>query len=62
MPDWPCRWLLAGALLFVQGSHAAETLPEPIRACQSLRRDTERLACYDKAVAHIESGAASMPP
>ena len=43
----------------MQGSHAADALPEPIRACKSLRRDSERLACYDKAVAHIESGAAT---
>ena len=50
---------LAGALLFIQGSHAADALPEPIKACVSLRKDSERLACYDKAVAHIESGAAT---
>jgi hypothetical protein len=50
---------LVGALLSMQASHAAETLPEPVRACKSLRRDSERLACYDKAVAHVESGAAS---
>ncbi len=50
---------LAGVVLFMQYSHAADALPEPIRACVSLRKDSERLACYDKAVAHIESGAAT---
>ena len=50
---------LAGVILFMQYSHAADALPEPIRACVSLRKDAERLACYDRAVAHIESGAAT---
>ena len=48
---------LAVAWLTLSPTQAAEPLPEPIKACKSLRRDTERLACYDKAVAHIESGA-----
>ena len=55
----PVAGALAGAVLFMQVSHAADALPEPIRACVSLRKDSERLACYDKAVAHIESGAAT---
>lgn len=48
---------LAGALLFLHPAHAAESLPEAIRACAALKRDPERLACYDRAVANIESGA-----
>src|SRR5688572_23854900 len=49
----------AGALLFVPPAKAADSLPEPIRACAAMRNATERLACYDKAVAHIESGSAA---
>ena len=48
---------LAGALMFVQSVGAADALPEPIRACAAMRNDIERLACYDKAVAHLESGS-----
>jgi hypothetical protein len=40
----------------VQPGYAAEAVPEAIRACRSLPRDAERLACYDKAIAHIEAG------
>jgi hypothetical protein len=46
---------LAG-LLICQGARAAEPLPEPLRTCMGIRNDTERLACYDAAVAHLESG------
>jgi hypothetical protein len=53
---------IAGALLFVQSAEAADTLPEPIRACATMRNDMERLVCYDKAVAHIESGSAAPSP
>jgi len=50
--------VLAGMYLFLQSVPAAESaLPEPIRACKSLRKDTERLSCYDRTIAHIESGA-----
>jgi hypothetical protein len=51
---------LAGMFLFLQPAQAAEsTVPEPLRACKSLRKDVERLACYDRTIAHIESGAGS---
>jgi len=53
---------LAGVLLFVQPARAADTLPEPFRACSAMRNDIERLVCYDKAVAHIESGSAAPSP
>lgn len=53
---------VAGALLFVQPAEAADALPEPIRACAAMRNDIERLACYDKAVAHLESGSAAPSP
>ena len=55
----PVAAALAGVVLFMQFSHAADALPEPIRACVTLHKDSERLACFDRAVAHIESGAAT---
>jgi len=54
---YPLAGTLAVTLLLAQPGQAAEPLPEPIRACKALRSDAERLACYDKAVAHVESGA-----
>ncbi|HTU66238.1 MAG TPA: hypothetical protein VMF52_09820 [Steroidobacteraceae bacterium] len=38
---------------------AADVLPAPIEACAALKRDAERLACYDRAVAVIRSGDAA---
>ena len=58
----PMAAAIAGALLFTASAEAADALPEPIRACSGLRKDAERLACYDKAVAHIESGSAAPAP
>ncbi len=51
-------WLLAGAILLSETACGADTLPESIQACASLSRDSERLACYDKAVAALGSGQA----
>jgi hypothetical protein len=34
----------------------AEPLPPAIEACASLRRDSERLACFDKAVGALRAG------
>src|SRR5688572_6494527 len=50
---------IVGALLFTQSAEAADLLPESIRACAVMRNAIERLACYDKAVAHVESGSAA---
>ena len=47
---------LTGALLLSGTAYAAEPLPAPIEACASLLRDSERLACYDKAVAALKRG------
>jgi hypothetical protein len=55
----PLAVALFGTFLWVHAAEATETLPEPIRACAAMRNDIERLACYDKAVAHIESGSAA---
>jgi hypothetical protein len=48
---------LVGAILYVHASQAAEALPEAMRACVSLKRDSERLACYDRVAASIEAGS-----
>src|SRR4249919_2082935 len=46
------------ALLAVGVCRSEEPLPEPLKACVSMRHDAERLACYDQAVALIKSGNA----
>jgi len=51
---------LAGALMLSTLAAAAE-LPPQLETCAALRRDTERLLCYDKAVAQIKSGAEGAP-
>ena len=50
---------LMGALFFMHAAGAAEPLPDAIKSCATMRNDTERLACYDRAVAHIENGEAA---
>ena len=40
---------------------AADAVPASIEACASLRRDGERLACFDKAVAALRTGQAAAP-
>jgi hypothetical protein len=56
------RGTLALALWSAVTAHGAEPLPAHIEACVSLRKDSERLACYDKAVAIILAGKESAPP
>lgn len=51
---------LAGALMVTARASAAE-LPPQLEACAVLRRDSERLLCYDKAVAEIHSGKEGAP-
>lgn len=51
---------LIGALVGTSAS-AAETLPPQFQTCVSMRRDSERLACYDKAAALIQSDGESAP-
>lgn len=53
---------LAAAILGLQPAQAAEALPQPLRTCAGIQNDTERLACYDAAVSHIESGTAAPSP
>lgn len=53
---------LASFFLTSEPSQAGEPLPEQMKPCVSMRHDAERLACFDHAVAMIESGAAGEPP
>lgn len=56
--------ILAGAFtvaLLLSAVAAAADLPPQFAACAALRRDAERLLCYDKAVAQIRSGADGTP-
>lgn len=52
---------LAAASLGV-AAQAAEPLPPQLEPCVSLRRDAERLACYDKAIANMLSGDEKAAP
>jgi hypothetical protein len=49
-------------LFFTHAAPAAEPLPEHLKACVSLRRDSERLACFDRVVAELEGGTREPPP
>jgi hypothetical protein len=53
-------WALASALMTSTLAIAAD-LPPQFETCASLRRDAERLLCYDKAVAQIKSGVDGAP-
>jgi hypothetical protein len=47
---------LLALMLLVAADAAAAKLPEALEPCVAMRRDSERLACFDRAVAAIESG------
>jgi len=53
---------LAGSLpvllMLSTAAAAGESVPEQFATCASLRRDAERLACYDKAMALLKAGEA----
>jgi hypothetical protein len=49
-------------LLPVTPAPAADELPGHLKTCMSLRRDAERLACYDKAVALLQNATDAPPP
>jgi len=51
---------LACALIVSSVATAAD-LPPQIETCAALRRDSERLLCYDKAVAQIKAGVEGAP-
>ena len=44
-------------MLLSPGAACAADLPEAFQSCVTLRRDAERLACFDRAVALIQAGA-----
>jgi len=50
------------ALFFTNTASAADALPEHLKACTSLRRDSERLACFDRAVADLQGETKEPPP
>jgi hypothetical protein len=52
-------YLLALTMLSA-GSAAAAELPDALKPCVAMRRDSERLACFDRAVAAMESGQADV--
>lgn len=59
------RVMVIAALLAAAGASAAEptALPEELRNCASIKRNVERLACFDRAVAALAAGkeAGSLP-
>jgi hypothetical protein len=48
--------VLIGAMLLSEAALAAELSPQ-MEACAKLRRDAERLLCYDRAVGEMKAGA-----
>jgi hypothetical protein len=48
--------LLAWMMTLTAAYAAAAELPEALKPCPAIRRDAERLACFDRAVAAIETG------
>lgn len=49
-------WAAAALLLGSAPTWGADPLPPAIEACANLLRDSERLACFDRAVAALKSG------
>jgi hypothetical protein len=55
-------WLALSATLCSAPALAGDALPPLLEPCVTLQRDTERLACYDKAIANILAGNTSAKP
>lgn len=54
--------IAATAALIFSIPATADELPGHLKTCVSLRRDAERLACFDKAIAQLQNGAELPPP
>jgi hypothetical protein len=52
---------ILAAILTSSGLATAAELPQQLETCAALRRDSERLLCYDKAVAQIKAGVQGAP-
>lgn len=50
------RFIVVAGSFWACHALSAEPVPAAIEACSSLLRDSERLACYDNAVASLKSG------
>ena len=47
------------ALLTIGSAHAAvDAVPPALRACTGVKKNAERLACYDQTIEHLSSNAA----
>ena len=52
--------VFAAALLAVGIAHAAaDAVPPALRACANVKRNSERLACYDQAIERLSSDSVS---
>jgi hypothetical protein len=49
------------SLFFSHAAQAADGLPDRLKICVSLHRDSERLACYDRAIAEMQRGVEEPP-
>ena len=59
------NWISAGVACLVGMSSlaaAGEPIPPLFEPCVALRRDSERLACFDKAIATLQRGDESAQP
>lgn len=55
--------LAAAALLGAGVAHsAADAIPPALRACASVKNNSERLACYDQTIEHLSSDSAAAVP
>jgi hypothetical protein len=57
-------FVLAASMLLGAGvAHAAaDAVPQALRACSAVKKNSERLACYDQAIEHLSSDSAAAVP
>lgn len=56
------KLLLGTWLLFAGAVSAQSSIPSQLEPCVSIRRDTERLACFDRAIAALRTGSDTPAP